>query len=210
MIASLKGVVEDVTAESAVLAVGGVGYLVQASRRTLAGLVPGQPAYLRVETQVRDNAITLFAFRDTAERDWFRLLTGVQGVGGRVALAILGALTPDALGEAVALEDKDALKQAPGVGARLATRVVTELRGKPLPGGVATAIPLPDAPDAAPGPAAGAVGQEARSALLNLGFREGEAQRAVAEAQRALRADGVEAPDLDVLIRAALKRAARS
>lgn len=100
MIASLKGLVQAIGADHAVIEVGGVGYLVQASGRTLSQLEPGAACFALVETQVREDAITLFGFGTAAERDWFRLLTGVQGVGGKVALAILGTLTPDELSRA--------------------------------------------------------------------------------------------------------------
>lgn len=196
MIASLKGLVQLVGADHAVIEVGGVGYLVQASARGLAALVVGEAAFLLVETQVREDAITLFAFTSAAERDWFRLLTGVQGVGGRVALAILGTLSPEELSRAITLEDKAMLARAPGVGPRLAARIGTELKGK-----------APTISAAGPAPVAGVAGSaaaDAVSALENLGFRTAEAARAVAEAQRDL--GDLAAP---ALIREALKRASR-
>jgi Holliday junction DNA helicase RuvA len=195
MIASLKGMAAVVGADHAVVDVGGVGYLVQASARTLAGLAAGSPCHLLVETQVREDAITLFGFGDPAERDWFRLLTGVQGVGGRVALAILSTLSADELARAIATEDRAMIARAPGVGARLAARLVTELKGKGLTGVSGTA----GASLAPPGTVAG----DARSALENLGFRPSDAARAVAAAETEL---GSGAP-LDALIRAALKHA---
>jgi Holliday junction DNA helicase RuvA len=200
MIASLKGLVQAVGADQAVVEVGGVGYLVQASARTLQTLQPGAAVFLLVETQVREDAITLFGFAGAAERDWFRLLTGVQGVGGRLALAILGTLTPDELSRAVVLEDRAMIARAPGVGPRLAARIATELKGKALPGlggglaPVAAAMPEPATP-------AG----DAVAALEALGFRAPEAARAVAEAQRDL-GDALAVP---ALVREALKRAIR-
>lgn len=200
MIASLKGIVQAVGADHAVIEVGGVGYLVQASSRTLAQLEPSAACFLLVETQVREDAITLFGFGGAAERDWFRLLTGVQGVGGKVALAILGTLSPDEISRAVTLDDKAMIARAQGVGPRLAARITTELKGKAMPGlgaalaPVATAIPAPATPAA-----------DAVAALEALGFRTPDAARAVAEAQRDL---GDELP-VPTLVREALKRAGR-
>ncbi len=208
MIASLAGRVEAVGADHAVVAVGGVGFLVHASARTLDTLAPGKAARLLVETQVREDAITLHGFATPAERDWFRLLVGVQGVGGRVALQLLGALAPDDLARAVALDDKATLARAPGVGPRLAARIATELKGKlpvfgPGGGGRPGAGAMPSGSGGPSAPATPAA--EALSALVNLGYRPIEAERAVAEAQRDLGAD-LATP---ALIREALKRAAR-
>lgn len=207
MIAALKGVVAEIGTDDAVIDVRGVGYLVQASARTLGALAPGETAHLLIETQVRESAITLFGFLDGLERDWFRLLTNVQGVGGKVGLAILGALTPQELSQAIALEDKAMLTRAPGVGPRLATRLVTELKGKiGHLAGSAVGLAGIGAP-AGSAPAARALQVEAISALLNLGFREAEAARAVAEALKDK--GGEEELPLGDLIREALKRAAR-
>lgn len=198
MIASLRGQVQALGAHDAVIDVGGVGYLVQASARTLGLLVASAPAFLLVETQVREDAITLFGFATDAERQWFRHLTGVQGVGGRVALAILSTLAPDDLARAITLEDKASIARANGVGPRLAARIVTELKGKVAPGvalgGATMAAPAPQTPAA-----------DALSALANLGYRPADAARAVAEAQRDL---GDDLP-VATLIRESLKRAAR-
>ena len=195
MIASLKGVVQEVGADHLVVEVAGVGYLLQASSRTLSTRIVGEAVFLLVEMQVREDSITLFGFAGTDERDWFRLLTGVQGVGGRVALALLGTLAAADLSRAIALEDKAMLARAPGVGPRLAARIATELKGK--------------GPQLAPGAAVAAVpptsaARDAVSALENLGFRNTDAARAVAEAERDL---GELAPA--ALIREALKRASR-
>jgi Holliday junction DNA helicase RuvA len=200
VIALLSGTVAALGADHAVVEVGGVGYLVQASARTLARLAPDAAVRLFIETQIREDAITLFGFLDPAERDGFRQLTGVQGVGGRLALAILSTLTPADLFRAIATEDRAALARAPGVGAKLAARLVTELKG------VVPAGPVAAGGDAGPAlqPATGAVG-EALSALANLGFRGPEAAAAVAAAEAALGADAGTA----ALIREALRRAAR-
>lgn len=200
MIASLRGTVQQIGASDAVIDVGGVGYWVQASGRTLATLTPQAPAFLHVETQVREESITLFGFASVAEREWFRLLTGVQGVGGKVALAILATLAPDDLARAVTLEDKASIARATGVGPRLAARIVTELKGKVAPDPALAGAGAPITAAAPQSPAA-----DALSALANLGYRPAEAARAVAEAQRDL-GDDLPTP---ALIREALKRAAR-
>ena len=199
MIASLKGVVQAIGQDQTVIEVGGVGYLVQASSRALGTLDVGAATFLLVETQVREDAITLFGFTTAAERDWFRLLTGVQGVGGKVALAILGTLAPDEIARAITLDDKATIARAPGVGPRLAARITTELKGK---GPALGSAPQSLQPSAAP--AASSATADAVSALENLGFRAAEAARAVAEAER----DLGELPT-PTLIREALKRASR-
>jgi Holliday junction DNA helicase RuvA len=198
MIASLTGTVQEIGQDHAVLDVAGVGYLVQASARTLATLAPAATVFLRVETQVREDAITLFAFATDAERALFRLLSTVQGVGGKVALALLSTLAPEELARAITLDDKAMIARAPGVGPRLAARIATELKGKSLPGPGASL-----APSAAPSPRSAAA--EAISALENLGFRAPEAARAVAQAEDEAGADLPTA----TLIREALKRATR-
>ena len=136
MIARLTGILAESAADHAVIDVGGVGYLVQASTRTLSVLGPvGGQVMVFTEMQVREDAMTLFAFGSAGERDWFRLLTGVQGVGGKVALAILSTLDADELSRAVATEDKAMVARANGVGPKLAQRIVMELKDKV--GGVA-------------------------------------------------------------------------
>jgi Holliday junction DNA helicase RuvA len=181
--------------------VNGVGYLVHASSRTLAALPqPPAPAKVLVETHVREDAILLYGFADSAERDWFRLLTTVQGVGGKVALSLLSALSPRDLVAAIAAADKTSLTRAAGVGARLAVRLVTELRDKvgamPSSGGIGMpAIATP----------AGGVQDDAVSALVNLGYRRPEAQAATARAADRL-GNGV---TLDALIREALREIAQ-
>jgi len=201
MIAKLSGIVDQVSPEGAVIDVGGVGYLAFCSTRTLGQLpAPGAPARLLVETHVREDHIHLYGFIDTAERDWFRLLTTVQGVGARLALAILSVLNPDALALAIFAQDKASLARADGVGAKLAARTVNELRDKV--GGLAVAPAAAEAPinAGAAGPASDAV-----SALVNLGYRRAEAFAAVAAAARRL-GDGAAA---DALIRAGLQELAQ-
>jgi len=197
MIAKLTGVVDSVAADSAVIDVGGVGYLVFCSRATLDRLGgPGGRAGLFVETHVREDHIHLFGFADSAERDWFRLLTAVQGVGGRGALAILSVLAPDALATAIAADDRRALTRADGVGPKLAGRILSELKDKAgaaalAPGAAAPAGGQGAAPSLPSRPAASA---DAVSALVNLGYGRSEAFGAVAAAARRLGdAAGVEA-----------------
>lgn len=186
MIASLKGLIESVGEDFAVIETGGVGYLVFCSARTLSALPPaGEAAALKIETHVREDHIHLYGFATAAERDWFRLLITVQGVGARVALAILSVLPPSDLGLALAAGDKAALGRAAGVGPKLAQRIVTELKDKV--GGLETV-----GADAIGGPQAGA-GEgpdpalgDAVSALVNLGYGRAEAFGAVMEASREL------------------------
>jgi holliday junction DNA helicase RuvA len=199
MIAQLTGRVDALSDGTCVIDVGGVGYLVQASSRTLSTL-PQPPAAAKVliETHVRDDAIVLYGFADPAERDWFRLLTTVQGVGGRVALAILSALSPRDLIGAIAAGDKASLTRAQGVGPRLAIRLLTELKDKT--GTMPVSIGVSYTPIAAATPA-----DDALSALVNLGYRRTEAQAVVV---RVLERLG-EAATLDALIRDSLKELAQ-
>ena len=201
MIAQLTGRIEAMADGTCIVDVNGVGYLVHASSRTLAALPqPPAPAKVLVETHVREDAILLYGFADSAERDWFRLLTTVQGVGGKVALSLLSALSPRDLVAAIAAADKTSLTRAAGVGARLAVRLVTELRDKvgamPSSGGIG--MPAYTAP-------VGGVQDDAVSALVNLGYRRPEAQAATARAADRL-GDGV---TLDALIREALREIAQ-
>jgi holliday junction DNA helicase RuvA len=198
MIARLTGLLAEAGADHAVIDVAGVGYLVQASSRTLSVIGPvGGQVMLLTEMQVREDSMTLFAFGSAAERDWFRLLTGVQGVGGRVALAILSVLSAEELQRAVASGDKTMVSRAQGVGPKLAERIVRELKDKV--GGVALGTASPAAL-----PVGGAA-SDAVSALTNLGFRPTDAAAAVAAANDEL-GDGA---SLDALVRLALKKAAR-
>jgi holliday junction DNA helicase RuvA len=201
MIAKLAGLLDQVMQEGAVIDVGGVGYLVFCSTRTIAQLPsPGGPARLLVETHVREDHIHLYGFIDAVERDWFRLLTTVQGVGARLALALLSAISPDQLALAILSQDKATLARAEGVGPRLAARIANELRDKV--GGLATAAPMAVAvtPTAVNGDVPGTAA-DAVSALVNLGYRRAEAFGAVATAARKI---GDRAA-LDALIRAGLQ-----
>jgi holliday junction DNA helicase RuvA len=199
MIARLTGILAETHADHCVLDVGGVGYLVLASARTLAAIGPvGSDVMLLTELQVREDAMTLFGFGSAGERDWFRLLTGVQGVGGKVALNILSALDAGELSRAVAGQDKVMVARANGVGPKLAERIVRELKDKV--GGVAIGL-AGSVPVAAAGNAADAV-----SALTGLGFKPGEANAAVASAEAELG----EGATLDALVRLALKKAAKA
>lgn len=196
MIGKLTGRLENVSGSVALIDVNGVGYLVTCSARTLRAMPPlGMAVSVLVETQVREDAISLFGFADAAERDWFRLLTTVQGVGARVAQALLSALSPEQLTQAIALQDKTMLTQADGVGPKLAARLLTELKDKV---GTLAAEPLRGAP------ALAAVGDsvtaDALSALLNLGYRRAEAFQALQQARQAAPEAG-----LDRLLPAALR-----
>ena len=198
MIAYLKGVLHSTTADHAVIEVGGIGYLVGASSRTLAALGPvGEAVMVHTEMLVGEDFQRLVGFARADERDWFRLLTGVQGVGARVALAILSALEPGELNRAVAAQDEAMVARANGVGPKLAERIVRELKDK------AGGITLGPAAAAQVAPA-GASG-DAVSALLNLGFRPAEATAAVTAAEDELGAGAT----LDALVRLALRKAAK-
>jgi Holliday junction DNA helicase RuvA len=198
MIAKLRGILDATSADHAVIDVGGVGYLVFASSRTLSSLGgAGAEVVLHTVMQVSEDDIRLIGFASGEERDWFALLRSVQGVGAKVALAILSALSIDELHRAVASGDSAMIARAQGVGPKLAQRIAHELRDK------AGAVALgagPGAP-AAPGSAAA----DAVSALLNLGFRPADASGAVAKAEAELGPGAT----LDALVRLALKKAAR-
>ncbi|MBX9944486.1 MAG: Holliday junction branch migration protein RuvA [Reyranella sp.] len=203
MIAKLKGLVDSVDADSAVIDVGGVGYLVSASARTLRDLAIGGPAVVLVETIVREDAIALYGFLETAERDWFRILTTVQGVGARVALSILSTLSPDEIARAIAAQDRATLSRPAGVGPKLAARLATELKDKAAAFGIAA--PAARAAEAASVGSTGSLNEDAVSALVNLGYRRVEAFGAVARVCQRL---GAEAR-LDAVIRAGLQELAR-
>jgi Holliday junction DNA helicase RuvA len=182
MIAKLTGIVDSVHRDHAIIDVGGVGYLVRCSTRTLSALPPaGSAASVSVETLVREDAIDLYGFATTRERDWFRLLTTVQGVGAKVGLSILSTLSGDELSQAIMAQDKAMVSRADGVGPKLANRIVSELKDKVASGSfapVATAITVPGLP-------ADAVA-DAVSALINLGYRRIEAVGAIEKAARKL------------------------
>jgi Holliday junction DNA helicase RuvA len=205
MIGKLKGVIDSYGEDWVIVDVGGVGYQVYCSARTLQALPqPGEAAALAIETLVREDMIRLYGFAGDAEREWFRLLQTVQGVGAKVALAVLGTLKPGDLASAIALQDKVALARAPGVGRKVAERIVAELRDKAP--GLAGADPAlghlqADLADKrAPRPVADAV-----SALVNLGYQQLQASAAVAAAQRS----AGEAATTEQLIRLGLKELAR-
>lgn len=200
MIARLRGLLDSVAAEACVVDVNGVGYLVSASARTLERLgSPGSAVALHIETQVREDAIQLFGFLSEAERDCFRLLTSVQGVGGRVALAILSVLGPDELAHAVASADTASIARANGVGPKLAGRIANELKGKFGAVALGMGAPLPVAS------ASASAVRDAMDALAGLGFRPMDASRAVAAAAAEL---GDEA-EVSALVRLALKKSAK-
>jgi Holliday junction DNA helicase RuvA len=196
VIARLSGILAEIAADCAVIDVAGVGYLVHLSGKTLDALGPaGGEVVILTELQVREDAWTLFGFGSTAERDSFRALTSIQGVGGRLALAILSVLSPDELARAVAHEDKAMIGRANGVGPKLAARIANELQGKLGVTGLGGGAPTPRAGAAA----------DALSALANLGFKPAEASAAVNAAQDELGPDA----GLDALVRLALRKAAK-
>lgn len=196
MIAHLRGRLDATGIDHAVIDVGGIGYLVGASAKTLMALGPvGETVMVHTELLVGEDFLRLAGFATAAERDWFRLLTGVQGVGARVALAILSALDPADLARAIAAQDKATVARANGVGPKLAERIVRELKDKTggvVLGGTTAATPT-------------GAGADAVSALLNLGFRPAEASAAVAAAEEELGAGA----SLDALVRLALRKAAK-
>jgi len=197
MIAKLRGLLDGFGADFAVIDVGGVGYLVFASSRTLSALgAIGEEVVLHTEMLVAEDMIRLVGFATAAERDWFRLLISVQGVGARVALAILSALSADEVHRAVASGDNAMIARAQGVGAKLAQRIVHELKDRA--GSVSLGPGGPLIP-------AGGNAQDALSALANLGFRPSEAAAAVSKAEAEVGPDA----GLDLLVRTALKKAAR-
>lgn len=199
MIAKLTGLLDDFGPDWAVIDVNGVGYLVHCSVKTLAALgVRGDRVTLHTELQVSENDMRLIGFGSAGEREWFRLLTGVQGVGSKMALAVLSALSTEELQRACAGGDVAMVSRAQGVGTKIATRIVNELKDKA--GGLPT---IPGAPGVAAAPA-GSVSADAVSALQNLGFKPNVATDAVARALDEL-GDGA---GLNDLVRAALKRVA--
>lgn len=199
MIAKLTGTLDETGEDWAVIDVGGVGYLVHCSNRTLTALgAKGEACTLYTDLQVSENDMRLLGFAEAGERDWFRLLTGVQGVGSRVALAILSALSTGELRDACAGGDAASVARANGVGPKLAGRIVNELKDK------AGALPGGGGAGAAPVMPAGGASADAVSALQNLGFKPAVAAQAVARAQEEL-GEGAAEGDL---IRVALKKAA--
>lgn len=207
MIGKLTGTIDTIGEDFVILDVQGVGYLVQCSTRTLARLgSAGEPAKLAIETHVREDAIRLYGFATDAERAWFRLLQTVQGVGAKVSLGILGAMSAEALAAAIARQDKAQIAQAPGIGPRLAARLITELKDK-MPEGLPLAPPQPGSVSADAGDDAPAMRdvRDAISGLLTLGYPRPQAADAVAGARQSLG----EAADTAALIRHALKHLSR-
>ena len=198
MIGKLSGIIDSFSSGHLILDVGGVGYLVHASARTLEKIgQKGDPASLLIETAVREDAITLYGFVDSAEQSWFKLLTSVQGVGAKAGLAILSALTPEKISLAIAAQDKAMLTQADGVGPKLATRILTELKDK--------AVNLDLSPKSVEGfvdnseKTPEGVDNDAVSALINLGYARADAYSAV------IRAKDKANDNLQDLLRLALK-----
>jgi Holliday junction DNA helicase RuvA len=205
MIGLLDGVVAAVGEDAALIVVHGVGYVVQAGGRTLGRLSVGEGARIYVETHVREDAIRLFGFSSEEERAWFAHLQTIPGVGAKVALAILDAMPPEALIDAIALQDKAAFARANGVGPKLAGRLAQELAAKQGPKGfIALGAAASARSNGAPAPVNGSRA-EAVSALVNLGIDQSSAARAVANAAKQFDADAP-APEL---IRAALKEVSR-
>ena len=206
MIGKLKGIVDSFGTDFLILDVNGVGYQVHCSARTLSMLPqPGEAATLSIETYVREDQIKLFGFASDGEREWFRLLQTVQGVGAKVALSVLSTLKVGELATAIAMRDKAAVSRSPGVGAKVAERIVTELKDKvPAfadvdPGAVHLAVALDE--KRAPRPVMDAV-----SALVNLGYGQPQAAAAIAAAARNVG----DAADVQTLIRQGLKELAKS
>lgn len=207
MIGKLKGIVDSYGDDWVIVDVGGVGYLVTCSTRTLSSLAkPGEPAVVFVETVMREDSIRLYGFASETEKEWFRLLQSVQGVGSRVALAILGTLSAADIGNAIAMQDKAMVARAPGVGPKVAGRIVSELRDKaPIVGSDTDFAKLSgELSDEAVGRAASPA-RDAVSALVNLGYGQAQAGAAVAAAMK----DAGEEATAETLIRLGLKELAR-
>lgn len=187
MIAKLKGIIDSIYEDSCIVDVNGVGYLVAASSRTLSKLVRGAEAALLIETVVREDNISLYGFYDAFEKEWFNTLTKVQGVGAKVALSILSALSPSQVAQAVAAQDKASFSRASGVGPKLAARIVTELKDKivSVPMGDVSLSVLADKEDIAVAaqniPTNNDMAEDVISALINLGYQRLEAYRAASK-----------------------------
>jgi Holliday junction DNA helicase RuvA len=207
MIGKLRGKVDAIGEAHAIIDVNGVGYEVQLSARTLRNLRLGEDIALTIDTHVREDAIRLFGFASEVERSWFRVLQTIQGVGSKVALAVLGTLSPQDLASAIALQNWAAVEQAPGVGKKLAQRIVAELKDKaPALSMAGLSVPAADAAKAAAAaPSDGNAAAEAISALSNLGYNPAQANAAVAAALREM---GDKA-DTAGLIRRGLRELAR-
>lgn len=204
MIGKLRGILDSAGKDWAIIDVNGVGYEVSCPARTLARMPAiGQPVVLIIETHVREDAIKLFGFMSEAERSWFRLLQNVQGVGTRVALSLLGILEPHELANAIALQDKAQVARAPGVGPKVAQRIVSELRDKVPALLVGGDISVPISGIAKAGEKSAV--SDAVSALINLGYNPSEATTAVATIAKELG----EGAKTEELIRRGLKALAR-
>lgn len=205
MIGKLTGIVDSIAPDHAIIDVNGVGYMVHCPSSTLGRLSPAATVSLAIETKVSEEAIRLYGFLAAQERDWFRLLQTVQGVGARVALSILSTLKTAEIERAIVLGDKAVLGRAQGVGPKLAARLAAELKDK-----VGMNIPAAAAEPGAPVfvPAARTVEAEAIAALVKLGYPQGSAHDAVARAAQAIGPNADVMP-LDVLIREALRLSAR-
>jgi Holliday junction DNA helicase RuvA len=208
MIGKLKGLVDAVGESHVIIDVNGVGYEVQCSARTLRSMGIGEATTLAIETHVREDAIRLFGFTSEVERAWFRILQTIQGVGAKVALSVLGTLSPRDLANAVALGDWAAVEQSPGVGKKLAQRIVSELKDKApalTVAGLNVVAPAGANGHGAQAAPASDAAAEAISALTNLGYQPAQASAAIAMAAKELGADA----DTARLIRRGLKELAR-
>lgn len=203
MIARLKGIVDSLGDDWVILDVNGVGYLAFCSGKTLSQLTIGEAARLEIETHVREDHIHLYGFGDEYERDWFRLLTSVQGVGAKVGLAILGVLSGEELLQTIAAADKAGITRAPGVGPKLATRILSELKDKVgnLTLGLGSTSAAKDRPVGGSVSDGNSEVRDAASALVNLGYAPSDALGAVSRAA----ANSETALDVQELIRAGLR-----
>lgn len=203
MIGKLSGIIDSFHPKHLILDVAGVGYLVNASARTLSQIgQKGDAVSLLIETAVREDAITLYGFADAAEQEWFKLLTSVQGVGAKAGLSILTVCPPDRLSIVIASQDKAGLTQADGVGPKLATRILTELKDKAgkidlSPAAASGAVPMK--PDMSTTP--NTIDQDAVSALINLGYARADAYQAVMQAKSKANDNS----DLQDILKVALK-----
>jgi len=206
MIGKLRGKIDEITEDSAIIDVGGVGYEVFCSSRTLANLSVGEAAQLIIETHVREDHIHLYGFPDVAERDWFRLLCTVQGIGSRIGLVILGAFSPQQLVHAIIAKDSAAFRAISGIGPKLAERIVTELKDKvtKMPAGNAPVLVASGKGKKGKAMPEANLTEDAISALVNLGYTRSEAYAAAIKAQ----AGGGKA-SIDQLIKLSLKELAR-
>ncbi len=207
MIGKLRGKIDAIGEAHAIVDVNGVGYEVQCSARTLRNVELGQEVALTIDTHVREDSIRLFGFQSEIERSWFRTLQSIQGVGSKVALALLGTLSPQDLANAIALGNDAAVAQAPGIGKKLAQRIVLELKDKAPTLSMASfaASGKPGAPAMAAADVGSQAAAESISALTNLGYNPSQASAAVAIAMKELGNDA----DTAKLIRRGLKELAR-